>query len=103
MFTMAVAARVLTEWVGDPVATERFGIRFSRPVVVPDDDRGAPIAVTGTVAENLDGTRVRVELVARSDGQAVLTRARAVVRLLPRANVSADRLVSPDDEPVRPA
>ena len=29
----------------------------------------------------LDGNRVRVELAARSDGQAVLTRARAVVRL----------------------
>ena len=83
MFTMAEAARVLTDWVGDPGAIEEFGVRFSRPVVVPDDDRGATIEVTGTVAEKLDGNRVRVELVARSDGQAVLTRARAVLRLLP--------------------
>jgi acyl dehydratase len=83
MFTMAEAARVLTDWVGDPGAIEEYGVRFSRPVVVPDDDRGATIEVTGTVAEKLDGNRVRVELVARSDGQAVLTRARAVLRLLP--------------------
>jgi acyl dehydratase len=81
MFTMAEAARVLTDWVGDPGAIEEYGVRFSRPVVVPDDDRGATIEVTGKVAEKLDGTRVRVELAARSDGQAVLTRARAVVRL----------------------
>ena len=81
MFTMAEAARVLTDWVGDPDAVEEYGVRFSRPVVVPDDDRGATIEVTGTVAEKLDGNRVRVELAARSDGQAVLTRARAVVRL----------------------
>lgn len=81
MFTMAEAARVLTDWVGDPGAIEEYGVRFSRPVVVPDDDRGATIEVTGTVAEKLDGNRVRVELVARSDGQAVLTRARAVLRL----------------------
>jgi acyl dehydratase len=81
MFTMAEAARVLTDWVGDPGAIEEYGVRFSRPVVVPDDDRGATIEVTGTVAEMLDGNRVRVELTARSDGQAVLTRARAVVRL----------------------
>ena len=81
MFTMAEAARVLTDWVGDPGAIEEYGVRFSRPVVVPDDARGATIEVTGTVAEKLDGNRVRVELVARSDGQAVLTRARAVLRL----------------------
>ena len=81
MFTMAEAARVVTDWVGDPGAVEEYGVRFSRPVVVPDDDRGATIEVTGTVAEKLDGNRVRVELAARSDGQAVLTRARAVVRL----------------------
>jgi acyl dehydratase len=81
MFTMAETARVLTDWVGDPGAIEEYGVRFSRPVVVPDDDRGATIEVTGTVAEKLDGNRVRVELVARSDGQSVLTRARAVVRL----------------------
>ena len=81
MFTMAEAARVLTDWVGDPGAIEEYGVRFSRPVVVPDDDRGATIEVTGTVAEKLDGNRVRVALAARSNGQAVLTRARAVVRL----------------------
>ena len=81
MFTMAEAARVLTDWVGDPGAIEEYGVRFSRPVVVPDDDRGATIEVTGTVAEKLDGNRVRVDLAARSNGQAVLTRARAVVRL----------------------
>ena len=81
MFTMAEAARVLTDWVGDPGASEEYGVRFSRPVVVPDDDRGATIEVTGTVAEKLDGNRVRVDLAARSNGQAVLTRARAVVRL----------------------
>ena len=81
MFTMAEAARVVTDWVGDPGAIEEYGVRFSRPVVVPDDDRGATIEVTGTVAEKLDGNRVRVELAARSNSQAVLTRARAVVRL----------------------
>jgi acyl dehydratase len=81
MFTMAEAVRVVTDWVGDPGAIEEYGVRFSRPVVVPDDDRGATIEVTGTVAEKLDGNRVRVELAARSNGQAVLSRARAVVRL----------------------
>jgi acyl dehydratase len=81
MFTMAEAARVLTDWVGDPGAVEEYGVRFTRPVVVPDDDRGATLEVTGTVTDKLDGNRVQVDLSARSEGQTVLARARAVVRL----------------------
>jgi acyl dehydratase len=81
MFTMAEAARVLTDWVGDPGAVEEYGVRFTRPVVVPDDDRGATLEVTGTVTDKLEGNRVQVDLSARSEGQTVLARARAVVRL----------------------
>ena len=58
-----------------------FGVRFSTPVVVPDDDTGAAIEVSGTVEEKLAGNRVAVALTARSAGAKVLTRARAVVRL----------------------
>jgi hypothetical protein len=50
-------------------------------VVVPDDDKGAAIEVSGTIAEKLDGNRVAVNVTARSGGTKVLTRARAVVRL----------------------
>jgi len=81
MFTMAQAARYVTDWAGDPGAMTEFGVRFSAPVVVPDDDTGAAIDVTGTVEEKLDGNRVAVALTARSAGDKVLTRARAVVRL----------------------
>jgi len=81
MFTMAEAARLVTDWVGDPGALVDYGVRFARPVVVPDDGRGAELVVTGAVAEKLDGNRVAVELVARSGGEKVLTKARAVVQL----------------------
>ena len=81
MFTMAEAGRVVTDWVGDPGAIEDYGVRFTRPVVVPDDDRGASLEVTGRVADKLDGKRVAVDLTARSAGETVLARARAVVRL----------------------
>ena len=81
MFTMAEAARVLTDWTGDPGAVEEYGVRFTRPVVVPDDGTGAVLEVTGKVAELLEDKRVRVELTARSGGQTVLARVRAVVRL----------------------
>ena len=81
MLTMALAGRFVTEWAGDPGAVTEFGVRFSAPVVVPDDDKGATVEVTGTVTERLDGHRVAVDVTARSDGARVLTRARAVVRL----------------------
>jgi acyl dehydratase len=81
MLTMALAGRFLAEWAGDPGAVAEFGVRMSSPVVVPDDDKGATVDITGVVAEKLDGNRVAVELTARSGGEKVLTRARAVVRL----------------------
>ncbi|MFI9464853.1 MaoC family dehydratase [Streptomyces xiamenensis] len=83
MFTMAEAARVVTDWAGDPAAVVEYGVRFTNPVVVPNDDTGAEIEVSAKVAAKLDdeARTVRVDLVARSAGQKVLGLSRAVVRL----------------------
>ena len=81
MFTMALAARVVTDWAGDPGRVVEYGVRFTRPVPVPDDDEGAVVEVTGTVAAKLDDQRVRVDLTATSAGAKVLGRAQAVVVL----------------------
>jgi acyl dehydratase len=81
MFTMAVSGRVVTDWAGDPGAVVSYGVRFSRPVVVPDDDTGATLTVSGTVEEKLDDGRVVVGLTARSGEDKVLSGAKAVVRL----------------------
>jgi acyl dehydratase len=81
MLTMALAGRFLTEWAGDPGALTEFGVRFSSPVVVPDDDKGALVEIAGVVTGKLDGNQVAVDLTARSGDAKVLTRARAVVRL----------------------
>ena len=81
MLTMALAGRFLTEWAGDPGAVTEYGVRFSSPVVVPDDDKGALLEVSGVVTGKLDDHRVTVDVTARSDGVKVLTRAQAVVRL----------------------
>ena len=84
MYTMAVAGRVVTDWAGDPGAVESYGVRFSRPVVVPDE-AGTTLTVSGRVEDKLDGGRVAVALTATvgegDDTQKVLTQARAVVRL----------------------
>ncbi|MCX4447464.1 MaoC family dehydratase [Streptomyces sp. NPDC087866] len=81
MFTMAEAIRVVTDWAGDPGAVVEYGVRFTKPVVVPDDDKGAQIEVSGKVAALLDDRRVRVDLTVMSDGKKVLGMSRAVVQL----------------------
>jgi acyl dehydratase len=81
MFTMAEAARVVTDWAGDPGAVEEYTVRFSRPIPVPDDDKGAELIVGGEVVEKLENRRVSVTINARVGGDKVLTAARAVVRL----------------------
>ena len=81
MFTMAEAARVVTDWLGDPGRLESYAVRFTRPVPVPDDDTGSVIEVSGEVTELLDGGRAKILLTATFDGQKVLGNAWAIVRL----------------------
>jgi acyl dehydratase len=81
MFTMAQAGRFVTDWAGPAATVTEFGVRFSSMVVVPDDEAGASIEVSGQVEEKLDGNRVAIGLTARAGGTKVLTRARAVVLL----------------------
>ena len=81
MYTMAQAGKFVSEWAGDPGAVLEFGVRFSGMVPVPDDDQGATIEVSGTVAEKLGDNKVAVDLSARAGDSKVLSRSRAVVRL----------------------
>lgn len=87
MFTMASAGRLITDWAGDPGAVVGYEVRFTHPLVVPDDDRGARLVVGGRVVEKLPDRRVRVELTATctsaevQDPTEVLHNAVAVVQL----------------------
>ena len=81
MFTMAQAGRFVTDWAGESAVVLDFAVRFTAPVVVPDDDNGVTIEISGTVEDKLDDNRVALTLNARSGGATVLGRARAIVRL----------------------
>ncbi|MEU4324619.1 MaoC family dehydratase [Nonomuraea dietziae] len=81
MFTMAQGGRFVTDWVGDPAAVIDYGVRFSSMVIVPDDDQGATITVSGVVEEKLEDKKVVVGLTAKSGDARVLSKARAVVQL----------------------
>jgi acyl dehydratase len=81
MLTMALGGRVVTDWVGDPGAVVDYGVRFTRPVVVPDDDAGATVEVTGKVSRKDDDGIAQVTLTVRFEGATVLGKAQALVRL----------------------
>ncbi len=79
MFTMATAVRVVTDWAGDPGAVVEYGVRFTRPVVVPDPGE-ALLRVGGVVRAVRDDGLVEVDLTATVDGQTVLAKARVIAR-----------------------
>lgn len=80
MFTMALAGRALTRWAGAPDAVTDFGVRFTRPVPVPDDDTGAEVVVSAVV-EAVADERAQLALTATCDGEKVLGRATATLRV----------------------
>ncbi|MFC3449868.1 MaoC family dehydratase [Amycolatopsis speibonae] len=79
MLTMALGARLVTDWLGDPGRLVDYFARFTRPVVVPNDG-AATIEFTGKVAVVNDDGTARVDITAKFEGKAVLGKAQAVVR-----------------------
>ncbi|OLR90669.1 MaoC/PaaZ C-terminal domain-containing protein [Actinokineospora bangkokensis] len=78
MLTMAVAGRVVTQArLGTLVS---YSARFTRPVVVPDDDKGALVELTAKVTDVAEGGDLTVTITAKAGGRTVLGKAVAVVR-----------------------
>ncbi|MGH3440059.1 MAG: MaoC/PaaZ C-terminal domain-containing protein [Sciscionella sp.] len=80
MLTMALGGRLVSEWARDPGALLEYGVRFTRPVVVPDGDEGATVMFTGKITDLTHGVAT-VLLTAKFAGQTVLGKAVARVRI----------------------
>ena len=82
MLTMAQAARVVTDWVGDPAAITDFTVRFAKPVLVPGRRRWAPrwCSAAGSRPGSTTASSGSTST-ATCDGERVLSAARAFVRL----------------------
>lgn len=78
MYTMALAARALDTWAGSPGRISELSCKFTKPVVVPDDDEGVEVVVSGTVG-NLTADGVHVALEVTCGGQKVLGMPKAVL------------------------
>lgn len=78
MLTMGSALKVVTDWVGDPAAIMRYSVRFTKPVVVPDDGIGAELLVSGTIL-SVDQGVATIGLEATCNGERVLGQAKVEV------------------------
>jgi acyl dehydratase len=77
MYTLALAARAVSDWTGGAEVVD-LGCKFTNPVVVPADG-GATVVVAGTVKSVADGL-VTLALEVTCEGQKVLGMPKAVVR-----------------------
>ena len=76
MFTMALAARYVEEWVGSRGQVLTLGAKFTKPVLVPPE--GAEVEISG-VYEHQEGDRV-LALTVTCNGEQVLGRFKATLR-----------------------
>jgi len=77
MYTLALAARYVDEWVGEPGRIAELTAKFTKPVVVPAGDEGAEVTISGVV-ETRDEVRT-VSLTVTCAGEKVLGNPRAVL------------------------
>ena len=81
MLTMGMAAAALSDWLDDPADLLSYGVRFTRPVVVPDPgDVSVDIAAAVGAIDPEAGT-ARVDLKVTVNATSVLGKSQAQVRL----------------------
>jgi acyl dehydratase len=80
MLTMGLAGQAVACWVGGTNGIVEFSTRFANPVVVPDDDKGTEIVISGVVKKILDDGLVQIDVTATCQGEKVLGAAKAIVR-----------------------
>ena len=79
MLTMGLAVQPVAEWLGDLGWVQRYGVRFTRPVVV-DPEQGATVGVVAKVgAVDDQGRPQRIDLTVTAAGQTVLGKAQVTV------------------------
>lgn len=78
MFTMALVGRALDTWAGAPGRVREVGCKFTKPVVVPDDDAGVEVLVAGTV-KDVTEAGVAITLEVTCGGEKVLGQPKALL------------------------
>ena len=81
MLTMGMAAAALTDWLDDASDLLGYGVRFTRPVVVPDPGVAEVDIVAVVGAVDPEAGTARVDLKVTVNARHVLGKSQAQVRL----------------------
>lgn len=81
MLTMALAGNVVTNWLKNIDAIKSFSVKFSSPVVVPNNSEGTLVEFTGKIEEKIDNKQIKIGLEARCQGVKVLGRSIIIAQL----------------------
>ena len=81
MLTMGLSIDPVVSWLGDSGKILEYGVRFTKPVVVPAKGR-AVITVVARIAElDLEAKKARIDLQTSFDGNNVLGKSQVWVQL----------------------
>jgi acyl dehydratase len=78
---MGISVQPVIEWVGDAAKVTDYGVRFTKPVVVPPNGH-AELFVKATIAQlDEENQKVRVDLTTSFEETTVLGKAQVWVQL----------------------
>lgn len=81
MLTMGISIEPVVSWLGDAGKVVEYGVRFTKPVVVPASG-SAELTVTATVAViDQESSKVRIDLQTSFEETTVLGKAQVWVQL----------------------
>lgn len=81
MLTMGISIGPVASWAGGAENIVDYGVRFTKPVVVPPNG-AAEIALKATIGQiDIEAGKVRVDLTTTFEGNTVLGKAQAWVKL----------------------
>ena len=78
MLTMGLVGQYAADWAGGSAQVKEYSARFTKPVIVPADQK-VDLTVSATIGEVFPDGRVRLDLTATSAGVKVFGMARAIV------------------------
>jgi acyl dehydratase len=81
MLTMGLAIQPVIAWLGDAGKIVDYGVRFTRPVVVPANGEAVLLVIAKVAALEEETRRVRIDLTVTFEENTVLGKAQVWVQL----------------------
>jgi acyl dehydratase len=81
MLTMGLSIDPVVSWLGDAGKILEYGVRFTKPVVVPANGQALITIIAKVVELDLEAKKARIDLQTSFDGNNVLGKSQVWVQL----------------------